>query len=167
MAVNLAAYAGPRRKRALRPREGLVYGAVRQQIGKFELPPAARCFRRDWGPALDLQAKLLRAIQEDEIERIGSRARSDRLPARGGHHVDLEKAVSGGPASARICTFRLKVIPVRLPPLGERIDASPPGRLLPSCYNTKFRKQIEGISDKALRALTAYHGRATSGSWRT
>jgi DNA-binding NtrC family response regulator len=159
VAVNLAAIPQDLVESVLFGHEkGSFTGAVRQQIGKFELATGGTLFLDEIGDLrLDLQAKLLRAIQEDEIERIGSPRpiKTDfRLVAA--TNVDLEKAVREGRFREDLY-FRLKVIPVRLPPLRERIDDLPTlASFFLRRYNTKFRKQVEGISDKALRALTAY-----------
>ena len=70
---------GPVGKRAVRPRKGAFTGATRQQIGKFELATGGTLFLDEIGDLrLDLQAKLLRAIQEGEVERVGSASRSRR-----------------------------------------------------------------------------------------
>ena len=159
VAVNLAAIPQDLVESVLFGHEkGAFTGAVRQQIGKFELAASGTLFLDEIGDLrLDLQAKLLRAIQEGEIERIGSPRpiRTDfRLIAA--TNVDLERAVKEGRFREDLY-FRLKVIPVRLPPLRDRIEDVPAlASLFLRRYNTKFRKQVEGISDKALRALASY-----------
>jgi len=85
---------------------GAFTGAVRQQIGKFELAGGGTLFLDEIGDLrLDLQGKLLRAIQEGEIERVGGHKpiRTDfRLVAA--TNVDLERAVKEG-GSATISTI--------------------------------------------------------------
>jgi len=138
--------------------KGSFTGAVRQQIGKFELAGGGTLFLDEIGDLkLDLQAKLLRAIQEGEIERIGSQRpikANFRLIAA--TNVDLDKAVKEGRFRDDLF-YRINVIPVKLPPLRERIDDLPElARFFLRRYNTKFRKQVEGISEAALRMLASY-----------
>src|SRR5690606_25292798 len=159
VAVNLAAIPQDLVESVLFGHEkGAFTGAVRQQIGKFELAGGGTLFLDEIGDLrLDLQAKLLRAIQEGEIERIGSPRpiRTDfRLIAA--TNVDLERAVRDGRFREDLY-FRLKVIPIRLPPLRERIEDLPAlAALFVRRCSTRFRKQVDGISDRALRALSAY-----------
>jgi len=159
VAVNLAAIPQELVESVLFGHEkGSFTGAVRQQIGKFELAGGGTLFLDEIGDLkLDLQAKLLRAIQEGEIERIGSQRpikANFRLIAA--TNVDLDKAVKEGRFRDDLF-YRINVIPVKLPPLRERIDDLPElARFFLRRYNTKFRKQVEGISDAALRMLASY-----------
>ena len=159
VAVNLAAIPQELVESVLFGHEkGSFTGAVRQQIGKFELAGGGTLFLDEIGDLkLDLQAKLLRAIQEGEIERIGSQRpikANFRLIAA--TNVDLDKAVKEGRFRDDLF-YRINVIPVKLPPLRERIDDLPElARFFLRRYNTKFRKQVEGISEAALRMLASY-----------
>jgi DNA-binding NtrC family response regulator len=159
VAVNLAAIPQELVESVLFGHEkGSFTGAVRQQIGKFELAGGGTLFLDEIGDLkLDLQAKLLRAIQEGEIERIGSQRpikANFRLIAA--TNVDLDKAVKEGRFRDDLF-YRINVIPVKLPPLRERIDDLPGlARFFLRRYNTKFRKQVEGISEAALRMLASY-----------
>jgi DNA-binding NtrC family response regulator len=159
VAVNLAAIPQDLVESVLFGHEkGSFTGALRQQIGKFELATGGTLFLDEVGDLrLDLQAKLLRAIQEGEIERIGSPRpiRTDfRLIAA--TNVDLERAVREGRFREDLY-FRLRVIPITLPPLRDRIeDIATLAPFFLKRYSTKFRKKVDGISDGALRALTAY-----------
>jgi two-component system, NtrC family, response regulator len=159
VAVNLAAIPQELVESVLFGHEkGSFTGAVRQQIGKFELASAGTLFLDEIGDLrLDLQAKLLRAIQEGEIERLGSQRpikANFRLIAA--TNVDLDKAVKDGRFRDDLF-YRINVIPVKLPPLRERIDDLPElARFFLRRYNTKFRKHVEGISDAALRMLASY-----------
>jgi DNA-binding NtrC family response regulator len=159
VAVNLAAIPQELVESVLFGHEkGAFTGAVRQQIGKFELANGGTLFLDEIGDLrLDLQAKLLRAIQEGEIERIGSQRpikATFRLIAA--TNVDLEKAVKDGRFRDDLY-YRINVIPIKLPPLRERVEDLPDlARFFLHRYNTKFRKHVEGISDAALRMLTAY-----------
>jgi len=159
VAVNLAAIPQELVESVLFGHEkGAFTGAVRQQIGKFELANGGTLFLDEIGDLrLDLQSKLLRAIQEGEIERIGSHRpikATFRLIAA--TNVDLEKAVKDGRFRDDLY-YRINVIPIKLPPLRERVEDLPElARFFLARYNTKFRKHVEGISDAALRMLTAY-----------
>jgi DNA-binding NtrC family response regulator len=159
VAVNLAAIPQDLVESVLFGHEkGAFTGAIRQQIGKFELATGGTLFLDEVGDLrLDLQAKLLRAIQENEIERIGSPRpiRTDfRLIAA--TNVDLEKAVREGRFREDLY-FRLRVIPITLPPLRDRIeDVATLAPFFLKRYSTKFRKPVEGISEGAIRALSAY-----------
>ena len=138
--------------------KGAFTGAIRQQIGKFELASGGTLFLDEIGDLrLDLQAKLLRAIQEGEIERIGGThpIKTDfRLIAA--TNVDLDKAVKEGRFREDLY-FRLNVIPITLPPLRDRIEdlAGRWRRFFLRRYNTKFRKQVQGIADSTLKMLAA------------
>ena len=159
VAVNLAAIPRDLVESVLFGHEkGSFTGAIRQQIGKFELAAGGTLFLDEVGDLrLDLQAKLLRAIQEGEIERIGSERpikTSFRLIAA--TNVDLEKAVKEGRFREDLY-YRLNVIPVKVPPLRERSEDIPElARFFIRRYTTRFRKSIKGISDSTLRTLQAY-----------
>jgi DNA-binding NtrC family response regulator len=159
VAVNLAAIPQDLVESVLFGHEkGSFTGAVRQQIGKFELAAGGTLFLDEIGDLrLDLQAKLLRAIQEGEIERLGSArpiATEFRLIAA--TNVDLEKAVREGRFREDLY-FRLRVVPITLPPLRDRVeDIATLAPFFLRRYNTRFRKQVEGISERALKALSAY-----------
>ena len=159
VAVNLAAIPRELVESVLFGHEkGAFTGAIRQQIGKFELAGGGTLFLDEIGDLrLDLQSKLLRAIQEGEIERIGSHRpiKSDfRLVAA--TNVDLDKAVKEGRFRDDLY-YRIKVIPIRLPPLRERPEDIPDlANFFLRRYKARFRKPVEGISDSALRMLAGY-----------
>ena len=137
---------------------GAFTGAHKLQLGKFELAAGGTLFLDEIGDlGLDLQAKLLRAIQEGEIERVGGSKliRTDfRLVVA--TNADLEKAVKAGTFREDLF-YRINVIPIKLPPLRERIDDLPElARLFLNRYSAKFRKNINGISDEALATLKEY-----------
>ena len=127
VAVNLAAIPKELVESTLFGHEkGSFTGAIRQQLGKFELAGGGTLFLDEIGDLqLDLQAKLLRAIQEGEIERVGGSQpiKTDfRLIAA--TNVDLDKAVKDGRFREDLF-YRLNVIPIRMPPLRERIEDLP------------------------------------------
>ena len=137
---------------------GAFTGAVKQQLGKFELAAGGTLFLDEIGDLrFDLQAKLLRAIQEGEIERVGGTKpiRTDfRLIAA--TNIDLERAVKDGRFREDLY-YRINVIPIRMPPLRDRIDDLPElARLFLDRYKGKFRKPVKGVADSALKILASY-----------
>jgi DNA-binding NtrC family response regulator len=137
---------------------GAFTGAHKQQLGKFELATGGTLFLDEIGDLrFDLQAKLLRAIQEGEIERVGGTKpiRTDfRLIVA--TNVDLEKAVKEGRFREDLY-YRINVIPIRMPPLRDRIDDLPElARLFLNRYKVKFRKPLKDIADSALKILATY-----------
>ena len=137
---------------------GSFTGAHKQQLGKFELATGGTLFLDEIGDLrFDLQAKLLRAIQEGEIERIGGSKpiRTDfRLIVA--TNVDLEKAVKESRFREDLY-YRINVIPIRMPPLRDRLEDIPElTRLFLDRYRTKFRKPVRGISASALKILSTY-----------
>jgi len=138
--------------------KGAFTGAIRQQLGKFELAGGGTLFLDEVGDLrLELQAKLLRAIQENEIERVGGThpIKTDfRLIAA--TNIDLDKAVKEGSFRGDLY-YRLNVIPIRMPALRDRIEDLPElARFFMRRYNRKFRKNILGIADTTLRVLSNY-----------
>src|SRR5207245_4316326 len=105
---------------------GSITGAHRQQLGKFELASNWTLFLDEIGDLrLDLQAKLLRAIQEGEIERVGG-AKPIKTEFRliAATNLDLEKAVKDGRFREDLY-YRINVIPMKLPPPRERTEDIP------------------------------------------
>ena len=138
--------------------KGAFTGAIRQQLGKFELASGGTLFLDEVGDLrIELQAKLLRAIQEGEIERVGGThpiKTEFRLIAA--TNVDLDKAVKEGTFREDLY-WRLNVIPIRMPALRDRIEDLPDlARFFIRRYNQKFRKNIQGIADSTLRILSSY-----------
>ncbi len=159
VAVNLAAIPKELVESTLFGHEkGAFTGAVRQQLGKFEMASGGTLFLDEIGDLrYDLQAKLLRAIQEGEIERVGGThpIRTDfRLLTA--TNIDLEKSVKEGTFREDLY-YRLNVIPIRMPALRDRIEDLPAlARFFLARYNRKFRKNIQGIADSTVRVLGAY-----------
>ncbi|MEP7116453.1 MAG: sigma 54-interacting transcriptional regulator, partial [Acidobacteriota bacterium] len=105
----------------------------------------------------DLQAKLLRAIQEGEIERVGG---DKPIPVRfrlvAATNVDLERSVKEGTFREDLY-WRLNVIPIRIPPLRERLEDVPElVRFFLNRYNTRFRKNVQGVATSTLAMLQNY-----------
>ena len=159
VAVNLAAIPTDLVESTLFGHEkGAFTGAVRQQIGKFELASGGTLFLDEVGDLrLDLQAKLLRAIQEGEIERVGgARPITTEFRLIAATNIDLERAVQEGRFREDLY-YRLKVIPIQLPPLRERReDISLLARFFLERYNRRFRKRVQGIADSTIAILEAY-----------
>ncbi len=159
IAVNLAAIPRELVESALFGHErGAFTGAHRQQLGKFELAANGTLFLDEIGDLrLDLQAKLLRAIQEGEIERVGG-AKPIKTEFRliAATNIDLDKAVKEGRFREDLY-YRINVIPIKLPPLRERIDDIPQlTDFFLRRYNTRFRKQIHGLTDATTAMLQKY-----------
>jgi DNA-binding NtrC family response regulator len=159
IAVNLAAIPRELVESTLFGHErGAFTGAHKQQLGKFELASGGTLFLDEIGDLpLELQAKLLRAIQEGEIERVGG-AKPIKTDFRliAATNVDLEKAVKDGRFREDLF-YRINVIPIKLPPLRDRIEDLPElARFFLRRYRGRFRKNIQGISDSTLRILSSY-----------
>jgi DNA-binding NtrC family response regulator len=159
VAVNLAAIPKELVESALFGHEkGAFTGAIRQQLGKFELAAGGTLFLDEIGDLrYELQAKLLRAIQEEEIERVGGThpIKTDlRLIAA--TNVDLDKAVKDGRFREDLF-YRLNVIPIRMPALRDRLEDLPElARFFLRRYSVKFRKNVQGIADSTLDILSSY-----------
>ena len=159
VAVNLAAIPRELVESTLFGHEkGSFTGAVRQQLGKFELASNGTLFLDEVGDLrYDLQAKLLRAIQESEIERVGgTHPIKTNLRLIAATNIDLDKAVKEGRFREDLY-YRLKVIPIRMPALRDRIEDLPAlAQFFLRRYNIKFRKNIQGIADSTLQILGSY-----------
>src|SRR5437867_3738289 len=159
IAVNLAAIPRELTEGARFGHErGSFTGAHRQQLGKFELASNGTLFLDEIGDLrLDLQAKLLRAIQEGEIERVGGNKpiQTDfRLIAA--TNIDLDKAVKEGRFREDLY-YRINVIPIKLPPLRERTEDVPQlADFFLRRYNARFRKNIQGLTDSTMAMLKKY-----------
>jgi transcriptional regulator with GAF, ATPase, and Fis domain len=105
---------------------GAFTGAVAPRQGRFELAHRGTLFLDEIGDlALDLQAKLLRVLQEGAFERVGS-SQTQTVDVRilAATHHDLERAVAEGRFRADLY-YRLNVFPIRLPTLAERLEDLP------------------------------------------
>ena len=137
---------------------GAFTGATDRRIGKFELAQGSTLFLDEVGELPpDLQAKLLRALQEREIERLGSN-KVIPIDVRiiAATNRDLRTEVQAGRFRADLF-FRLNVFPIILPPLRERREDIP---LLVSYFveksNKKIGKSLRGLSTKAMQQLLHY-----------
>jgi transcriptional regulator with GAF, ATPase, and Fis domain len=135
--------------------KGAFTGAVARQIGRFELADRSTLFLDEIGDLpLEVQVKLLRVLEEREIERLGS-PRTIRLDTRliVATHRSLEQRIVEGTFRDDLY-YRLNVFPIVVPPLRDRGDDI---LLLAWHFVTEFSrtfgKQIEAIDEESLEAL--------------
>jgi DNA-binding NtrC family response regulator len=138
--------------------KGAFTGADARKIGKFELADKGTIFLDEIAEMdLSLQAKLLRAIQEGEIERVGG-LKSVKIDVRivAASNKDIEKAIEEKLFREDLF-YRLNVFPVTIPPLRERKDDIP---LLVEFFIQKYCKEVKSapknMSKDALDALINY-----------
>lgn len=138
--------------------KGAFTGAIAQKIGRFELAHQGTLFLDEVGDIpLELQPKLLRAIQEREFERLGS-TRTIRVDARmvAATNRNLVQMVADQQFRADLF-YRLNVFPIQVPPLRERREDIPLlVRYFAQKYALRMEKKIESVSSEALQALTEY-----------
>jgi len=139
--------------------KGAFTGAIAQKIGRFELADKGTLFLDEVGdipPAL--QPKLLRVLQEQEFERLGS-TRTHQVDVRlvAATNRNLEEMVNRGEFRSDLY-YRLNVFPVLLPPLRERREDIP---ALVSHFvellGRRMRREIEHIPPATMSALSSYH----------
>jgi DNA-binding NtrC family response regulator len=137
---------------------GAFTGADRTHQGKFEQAHGGTLFLDEIGElTLDLQVKLLRVLEEKAVTHVGG-AQPIHVDVRivTASHRDLNQMVHDGRFRDDLL-YRLKVVELRIPPLRERAQDIP---LLAQSFLTQYAqehsKQIRGVSEEALRALTAY-----------
>ncbi len=139
--------------------KGAFTGAEMKKLGKFELADKGTIFLDEIGDMdMTLQSKVLRAIEEGEIERIGA-VKAIKVDVRivAASNKDLEKAVEDKKFREDLF-YRLNVFPIRIPPLRERKEDIP---LLVDYFINKYRVEIKttvkSISAKALDMLMKYY----------
>ncbi|HTX16785.1 MAG TPA: sigma-54 dependent transcriptional regulator [Candidatus Baltobacteraceae bacterium] len=136
--------------------KGAFTGAMHAKTGLMEAAGSGTLFLDEIGDMpVDLQAKLLRAIQEKEVKPVGSTDRvSIAVRVIAATNRDLETAVRQGQFRQDLF-FRLNVVQVRLPPLRERKSDIP---LLVNAFLEKFSEagRVRAISEEAMARLIAY-----------
>jgi formate hydrogenlyase transcriptional activator len=138
--------------------KGAFTGAIARKVGRFELANHGTIFLDEVGEIpLDLQAKLLHVLEAQELERVGGN-QTIKLNVRvlAATNMNLEQAVKAGTFRADLY-YRLKVFPIRIPPLRERRDDIPMlARHFVKKHSTLHRKTVTRIGTAALQALTSY-----------
>jgi formate hydrogenlyase transcriptional activator len=138
--------------------KGAFTGAIAQKVGRLELSDQGTLFLDEVGDIpIEIQPKLLRALQEREFERLGSaHTRKVNIRLVAATNRDLEEMIASKEFRSDLY-YRLNVFPIRIPPLRERKEDIP---LLVSYFVQKFAKQmqkrIEAVSPAVMKGLTAW-----------
>jgi DNA-binding NtrC family response regulator len=138
--------------------KGAFTGAIRQRMGRFEMAEGGTVFLDEIGEmSMSVQLKLLRVLQEREIERVGGN-QTIKVDVRviAATHRDLQQAMRDSRFRQDLF-YRLNVVPIKLPPLRERLDDVPilAAHFLKK-YCAKNEKPVKTLSRDALAALSAY-----------
>jgi len=139
--------------------KGAFTGAINRKIGRFELADGGTIFLDEVGDLpIDLQAKMLRVLQDQEFERVGS-STTQTVDVRviSATNRDLDQLIEQGDFRADLY-YRLGVFPIRVPPLRERRGDIP---LLVWFFVSELEhrlgRTIETVSSRAMDALTSYN----------
>ena len=138
--------------------KGAYTGAHATRAGRFERADGGTLFLDEVGELpLPAQAKLLRVLQESEIERLGAEStRKVNVRLVTATNVDLEAAVKQGRFRLDLL-YRLNVYPIRIPPLRERpSDIEALARHMLARFCALHNKRLSGFSDRAMQALQRY-----------
>ena len=138
--------------------KGAFTGALDRRVGRFEFADGGTLFLDEVGELpLDTQVKLLRVLQEHELEPVGSNKtiRVDvRVIAATNRH--LEEAVREGRFRADLF-FRLNVVPIEMPALRERRSDIPDlVSVILGNYNRQYGRHIESVAEETMERLMAY-----------
>ncbi len=137
---------------------GAFTGAIAQKAGRFELADKGTIFLDEVGEIpLELQSKLLRVLQEQEFERLGS-AKTIRVNVRlvAATNRDLKALVEQHQFRSDLY-YRLNVFPINLPPLRDRREDIPIlVRYFTQHYAVRMKKNIQTVPAKTLEVLTRY-----------
>src|SRR6266852_2287520 len=138
---------------------GAFTGAISQKVGRLELADQGTLFLDEVGDIpLEIQPKLLRALQEREFERLGS-TRTKKVDIRlvAATNRDLEKMIENREFRSDLY-YRLNVFPIRIPPLRERPEDIPLlVRYFAQKYGRRMEKQIESVPTAAMKKLASWH----------
>ncbi len=138
---------------------GAFTGAISQKIGRLELADQGTLFLDEVGDIpLEIQPKLLRALQEREFERLGS-TRTKKVDVRlvAATNRDLERMIEDKQFRTDLY-YRLNVFPIRIPPLRERPEDIPLlVRYFTQKYARRMEKKIESIPAASLKRLAQSH----------
>jgi formate hydrogenlyase transcriptional activator len=138
--------------------KGAFTGAIAQKLGRFELANGGTLFLDEVGDVpLELQSKLLRVLQEQEFERLGS-TRTIRVDVRlvAATNRDLHQMVADRQFRSDLY-YRLNVFPIVVPPLRERAEDIPTlVRHFASKYARRMKKTLESVPSEAMEALNRY-----------
>jgi len=138
---------------------GAFTGAISQKVGRLELADQGSLFLDEVGDIpIEIQPKLLRALQEQEFERLGS-TRTKKVDVRlvAATNRDLEKMIEGREFRQDLY-YRLNVFPIRIPPLRERPEDIPLlVRYFTQKYSRRMEKQIDSIPTAGMKKLAAWH----------
>jgi formate hydrogenlyase transcriptional activator len=138
---------------------GAFTGAISQKVGRLELADQGSLFLDEVGDIpIEIQPKLLRALQEREFERLGS-TRTKKVDVRlvAATNRDLEKMIERREFREDLY-YRLNVFPIRIPPLRERPEDIPLlVRYFTQKYSRRMEKQIDSIPTAAMKKLAAWH----------
>ncbi|MDR3124008.1 MAG: sigma 54-interacting transcriptional regulator [Treponema sp.] len=138
--------------------KGAFTGAIQARRGRFELADGGTIFLDEIGDLpLQLQAKLLRVIQEKTFEKVGSEV-SITVNARilAATNKDIEALVEQG-EFRRDLYYRLNVLPIYIPPLRQRPEDIPAlSEFFLKKFNRETKKQFEGFSNEAMEAMLSY-----------
>lgn len=137
---------------------GAFTGALQRKIGRFELADGGTIFLDEIGEMpIDLQAKLLRVLQEGEFERLGNpKTMTVNVRVIAATNRNLEQAIDKGEFREDLY-YRLNVFPVQLPPLRERKEDIPIlVQHFLKRFTKKFGKEPLLVTKKVINELTAY-----------
>jgi transcriptional regulator with GAF, ATPase, and Fis domain len=138
--------------------KGAFTGAGAARPGRFERADGGTLMLDELGELpLTAQAKLLRVLQQGEIERLGgTQTRKVDVRVVAATNVDLPAAVAGGRFRSDLM-YRLNVYPIRIPPLRERVDDIEPLAVhLLARFSALHGKRVPGFTDRALDAMRCY-----------
>ena len=138
--------------------KGAFTGAVGSKPGRFELADGGTLFLDEIGEIpVEMQVKLLRALQESEFERVGG-IKTLRVDVRliAATNRDLEGLIRDGRFREDLF-YRLNVVPIALPPLRERREDIPLlAQHFIEKYNKRLGKRVDRVEDEALQLLLGY-----------